>query len=518
MALANPQSTGLSPQQLDRAAGMLLGAACGDALGVPYEFAVPPGPGEMPAMKGGGLGPYAPGEYSDDTQMAVCVANVAATGADLRSDDALDQIAAGFLEWAASGATDMGAQTRAVLADARGETSSRPARALRTAAAGLHERTGRTAGNGSLMRTGVVALPYLDDPGAMAEAARAVSDLTHPDPLAGDACVLWCAAIRRAVLDATLDGLREGLELLPRHRRAHWAPLIAEAERQAPAFFSHNGFVVTALQAAWSSVVNAPVPDDEPASGTFACQHLEQALAAAIRIGDDTDTVAAIAGALLGARWGASAIPLAWVRAVHGWPGLRAPDLVRLSVLSATGGKDDQRGWPSLIHRRQPADRVEAAVPHPADDGVLLGGMSADRGQVDAVVSLCQVGREDFPQLTPEDHLQVWLVDHPGGNSYPQFVIDQAARAIARFRAEGKRVLVHCHAGQSRTPAVAARYTVLASGARPGDAFATVCAALGGPVSLVNPELRGAVYELSGEPAPPPEPGIQHPGWRNAPR
>ncbi len=55
----------------DRAAGVLLGQACGDALGVPYEFRTPPGPGELAEMKGGGLGPYAPGEWSDDTQMAV---------------------------------------------------------------------------------------------------------------------------------------------------------------------------------------------------------------------------------------------------------------------------------------------------------------------------------------------------------------------------------------------------------------------------------------------------------------
>ncbi len=513
--LAEPRGTGLSPVQLDRAAGVLLGAACGDALGVPYEFAVPPGAGEMPVMKGGGLGPYQPGEYSDDTQMAVCIARVAATGADLRAEDALDQIAAGFLDWAASGATDMGAQTRAVLADARGGAGSRPARALRTAADWLHERTGRTAGNGSLMRTGVVALAYLDDPDAMAEAARAVSGLTHPDPLTAEACVLWCAAIRRAVLDASLDGMGEGLGLLPGGRRTRWAGLIAEAERHAPVQFFHNGFVVTALQAAWSAATDTPVPDDEPASGTFACQHLEHALAAAIGIGDDTDTVAAIAGALLGARWGASAIPLPWVRAVHGWPGLRAPDLVRLSVLTATGGMDDPRGWPSLAHRRQPPDRAGTAVPHPSDGGVLLGSINADHSQADAVVSLCQVGRQDYPEVAPDDHLQVWLVDHPGDNSHPHFVIDQAARAIARFRAEGKRVLVHCHAGQSRTPAVAARYATLTNGTRPADAFAAVCAALGGPVSLVNPELRGAVYELSGEPAPPPEPGIQHPDWRN---
>ncbi|GAA1346192.1 hypothetical protein GCM10009647_090650 [Streptomyces sanglieri] len=70
----------------DRAAGVLLGAACGDALGVPYEFGMRPLPDDgRPVMAGGGLGPYKPGEYSDDTQMHVCIAAVASTGADLTS-------------------------------------------------------------------------------------------------------------------------------------------------------------------------------------------------------------------------------------------------------------------------------------------------------------------------------------------------------------------------------------------------------------------------------------------------
>ncbi|MYS43040.1 hydrolase, partial [Streptomyces sp. SID5998] len=70
---------------------------------------------------------------------------------------------------------------------------------------------------------------------------------------------------------------------------------------------------------------------------------------------DDTDTVAAIAGALLGARWGCSGIPLAWQRAVHGWPGLTGPDLVRLAVRTAQGGQDDSLGRPSAARVPAPA-------------------------------------------------------------------------------------------------------------------------------------------------------------------
>jgi len=368
------------------------------------------------------------------------------------------------------------------------------------------------------MRTGVVALAYLDDTSALAEAARAVSDLTHPDPLAGDACVLWCAAIRHAVRHATFDGLHEALALIPAERRDRWASWIGEAETADPGRFSPNGFVVPALQAAWSAITQTAVPADEPAAGSFACQHLQDALAAAVRIGNDTDTVAAIAGALLGARWGASAIPAAWLRAVHGWPGLRAPDLIGLAVLTANGGRDDEWGWPSSPHRTLVPSRVARAAVHPSDDGVVLGGFGVSTADVDAVVTLNAVGREDFAAVPAGDHVQVWLVDHPGDNSHPYFVIDQAARAVVQLRTEGKRVLLHCWAGQSRTPAVAARYAALTSGTSPEEAFGLVCAALGSPLTLVNPELRAAVYELAGQPAPPPIPGGRHPDWQGPPR
>ena len=72
--------------------------------------------------------------------------------------------------------------------------------------------------------------------------------------------------------------------------------------------------------------------------------HLQRALEVAVRAGGDTDTTAAIAGGLLGARWGASAVPARWRRLLHGWPGLRAKDLIFLAALTAAGGCDDPDG------------------------------------------------------------------------------------------------------------------------------------------------------------------------------
>ena len=118
---------------------------------------------------------------------------VAATGADLREEEALDARVRRWHEWSLH-AKDVGVQTRSVLSRVGRRGIS--AQTARIESAALHELIGRTAGNGSLMRTAPLALAYLDDELGLVEATRAVSELTHWDLEAGDACVLWCLAIR----------------------------------------------------------------------------------------------------------------------------------------------------------------------------------------------------------------------------------------------------------------------------------------------------------------------------------
>lgn len=308
----------LSTDQADRARGVLLATAAGDALGAGYEFGDPLPPGTPVEMKGGGSLRWAPGEWTDDTSMALAIAETAATGADLRTTAAQDTITARWAGWART-ARDVGIQTRKVLGSVRNGTAAEALEESRL----LHERTGRTAGNGSLMRTAPVALAYLDDPGGLTEAATALSTITHYDPEAAHACVLWCHAIRHAVLTGDLDA-RTGLDPLPADARQRWARRLEAAERAAPADFTNNGWVVEALQAAWCAIATTPAPDTRP-------DHLRLALENAVRGGRDTDTVAAIAGGLLGAAYGASAVPGSWQYLLHGWPGLKAPDLITLA-------------------------------------------------------------------------------------------------------------------------------------------------------------------------------------------
>lgn len=355
----------LSPVQLDRAAGVLIGSAAGDALGAGYEFTTP-GPSHAEMVGGGPFG-WAAGQWTDDTQMAICIAEETATGG-------LDPLAVGqrFLDWFATDPPDVGNQTRASLS-AAGSASELAG----VAADVFARRPSRSGGNGSLMRTAPVALNALGDDAALVERAATVSMLTHGDPVAAEACVIWCVAIDRAVREGRLDGWWDGADLLEPSSRVRWRSLLDDAESKPPETFRPNGYVVTALQAAVSAIVTTPIRSATP------CVHLQDALRRAVSIGDDTDTVAAIAGAVLGGRWGASAVPFAWRRLLHGWPGYQAHDLGRLAVLSALGGASDSMGWPSaptlaeVYDARTRPSGVKVAL---ADDsGVVLGDVAALR-------------------------------------------------------------------------------------------------------------------------------------------
>jgi ADP-ribosylglycohydrolase len=458
----------LTPAQLDRAAGVLVGMAAGDALGAGYEFETPP---VKPEMIGGGLGPWDPGEWTDDTQMALCVAEVTASG---RLDPG--SVGERFLGWLRGGPSDVGIQTRAVLGGARhaGELVDRAAKYFKANPRG-------SAGNGSLMRTAPVALAHLDDDAALVRAAMEISGLTHADPVAGEACVIWCVAIDRAIREGRLDGVRDGIDLLPDDRRKFWFERIDEAVRNPPESFSPNGYVVTALQAAYAAITQTAVPEEQP------CRHLVDALEAAVRIGDDTDTVAAIAGALLGARWGATAVPLEWKAKLHGWPGYGVADLVRLAVLTARGGGDDRIGWPSVdsVLRRYESDYRLSGVPTALCDEpeVWVGDvacLTALPEGTSVVVSLCRVGRQDVPAGI--EHHEVWLMDQPDAGENPNldWVFSDLAGQMCWWRAEGRRVFVHCVRGESRTPAVAAAYLARHLGISGEDALERVTQQLPG--------------------------------------
>ena len=261
---------------------------------------------------------HARGEWTDDTSMAIPVLDVLARGD--RIDDAAsrEEIVGRWIGWSRT-AKDVGAQTRSVLLQIPESFTEADVCA---AARAVHERAGRSGGNGALMRTGPLALGYLDRPATeLAAAARAVSELTHWEADSASACILWCAAILTGELD-----VRGQLALLPAADAARWSALIDEA--LAPGahprdFMENNGWVVRAFQGALAAIVGAT--------------SLTDAVERAVRGGGDTDTVAAIAGALAGAVWGAAAVPAEWTRELQGWPRYAAEDLERQAGLAVRG-------------------------------------------------------------------------------------------------------------------------------------------------------------------------------------
>lgn len=444
----------------DRSAGVVVASAAGDALGAGYEFGPPLPPTEPVHPDGGGSFGWEPGEWTDDTQMALAVLTALADPG--TAPEPLAAIEAGFRAWFASGPADVGNQTRAVL------RSTGPL--AEAAARFTAERPDGAAGNGSLMRTGPVALAHPGDPAAVADLARAVSALTHPDPDCVEACVLWSVAIDHTIHHAPSSDLpwdwaaavSHGLDHLPADRRTRWQALIEAAAGGAPLDFPQNGWVVHAFQAALAAICSAPVPDgDRPAD------HLRLALEHAVRAGGDTDTVAAIAGALLGARWGVTALPFAWRRILHGHrtydePALTAGDLEHLARLATNGGYPQAHGWPGIASMLPHYEQYWRDEPHRVTlAGVQFGNVHALADAladgVDTVISLCRMGTEDVP-ATVEHHVLGLLDTTVEDNPNLVFLLDDLVQGIGELVDEGRLVFVHCVKAQSRTPTVAAAW------------------------------------------------------------
>ena len=272
----------------DRARGCLLGLAVGDALGGPLEFmsaaeieARHGGP--VSELVGGGWLHLRPGQVTDDTEMALCLARSLAERGGYDPDDALKR----YLDWYRSGPVDIGNATRAALSAA---AAGRP---VGEGTLEFHERSGgRSAGNGSLMRIAPLALAYRDRPADLMHTAEQDSRLTHHDPLAAEACALFCVVVA---------GKLVGHDLLELPARSE--PLIealrATPEDAAKRAAAETGFVLTALAVALA------------AYRSF--ESFEDGLVWAVNLGGDTDTNGAVAGALLGAVAGAEAIPARWL-------------------------------------------------------------------------------------------------------------------------------------------------------------------------------------------------------------
>ena len=143
------------------------------------------------------------------------------------------------------------------------------------------------------------------------------------------------------------------------------------------------------------------------------------------------------------------AVPAAWRRVLHGWPGLHSDDLVRLAIETAQGGARPGT-WPSVAIMVNAGYDTGHATVHPHDDGVLVGGSDAVlRGGYDAVVSLLPDGHRR-PRF---EHVEFWFIDDgPGANPHLEFVLDDAARTIQLSAVGGQDRASALRRGQQLVP------------------------------------------------------------------
>lgn len=278
---------------LDRARGAFLGLAVGDALGTTLEFSRRDAHPHHTEMTGGGPFGLEPGQWTDDTAMALALADslLKAQGpaehGGLEPADLMRRFTAWWREgrYSCTGTCfDIGVTTRDALA-----------RFAQTGDAFAGSTAETAAGNGSLMRLAPAALFTLGDPQRADRLARAQSRTTHAAPQCLDGCALLVELLRGAILGEP-DVLR------PRAIAAHPAirALASGASRgRARHAIRSSGYVVDTLEAALWAVAQ---------TASF-----EAALVLAVNLGDDSDTVGAVTGQLAGALYGASAIPARWL-------------------------------------------------------------------------------------------------------------------------------------------------------------------------------------------------------------
>jgi ADP-ribosylglycohydrolase/predicted protein tyrosine phosphatase len=353
---------------------------------------------------------------------------------------------------------------------------------------------GTSGGNGALMRTAAVALAKLSNEQELVDTAIKTAMLTHADPRGAQAAAVWCLAIKEAIeteyftnqsgLEVLKNNIIEAIDRTMPHESAFWKEQLDSATGRDPReFTSGNGYSVQTLKCAWAAITHTPVPQPLPA------QHFANALKEAVRAGNDADTVACVAGSLLAAMWGLSAIPTRWRAQIHGWPNMRDRDLqaLALNIVNKPENNQIKNQWPNINHMDYTTwSGTDTIAVHPHDNQVILSGFHAASGTVetpidiDAVVSLCRMGTQDVNnlKLRPGNHVEVRVIDIPGDNAHAELTLADAADTVAYFRSQGKTVLLHCVAAQSRTPTVAALYAIRHKEIDPQTAFNQVNQAL----------------------------------------
>jgi ADP-ribosyl-[dinitrogen reductase] hydrolase len=272
----------------DQIESVIYGAAVADALGGPYEFFTKEELKNKKIEMSGGANKLAvlrPGEWTDDTEMTLMLAETLAEGMPIN----FESLAKRYISWADSMPKDIGTTTKHALV---GSSSFREATAK---AARLYYLSQRSGGNGTIMRASPLAFLPLNEPG-FRDAIKTEAAITHGSPEAAQAAYLQAFFIRQLLQDKkiftqkllSLDFSDLIINALTNYRDEDY--IAQEVERGGTS---------------WSSLAVA--------LHSLKFDNYSDGVKWAISLGYDTDTNASCAGALLGSRDGINTIPADWI-------------------------------------------------------------------------------------------------------------------------------------------------------------------------------------------------------------
>jgi ADP-ribosyl-[dinitrogen reductase] hydrolase len=307
-------------QSLDRQRGTLFGLAIGDALGAAVEFEMPGNFPEVTGYRDGGPHGLAPGEWTDDTSMALALADsIATAGWDL------DDQARRYVAWLHRGEYSVNGECF----DVGGTTLGALLRFEKFGNAKMSgDPSERAGGNGSIMRLAPVPIRYAAlFPDHLDELVRLLIESslpTHASPQCLSACaylgVILAGLIqgcpRENVLAPSWPPLLRLREIHPLHPEIEGAASGSFRQKQPPEI-AGSGYVVKSLEAALWAFHGA--------------KDFREAVLRAVNLGDDADTTGAVCGQLAGAYWGESGIPAEWRE------GLARPEMIEKALSGLVG-------------------------------------------------------------------------------------------------------------------------------------------------------------------------------------
>ncbi|HAS83231.1 MAG TPA: ADP-ribosylglycohydrolase [Verrucomicrobia bacterium] len=276
----------------DRFRGCLLGLAVGDAVGTAVEFRSRGSFAPVCDMLGGGPFNLKPGQWTDDTSMALCLAESLMQKRGFDPGDQMER----YVRWFRHGHLSSTGQCF----DIGNATSTALRQYERTHEPFSGSTDARSAGNGSIMRLAPVPMFYYPDPAQAVHYAGESSRTTHGSSECVDACRLYGFMLVGALGGKSKHQIlcvsnTEIPELVPRVRAIARCEYSDKAENQ----IRGSGYVVESLEAALWCFLN---------TSTF-----RDAILKSVNLGDDSDTTAAVCGQIAGAYYGHSGIPREWL-------------------------------------------------------------------------------------------------------------------------------------------------------------------------------------------------------------